>query len=76
MQTYRAGAEVSGVDAAKAMLSIARAGVPTRDFREGDPVLQFFVHDWSGQVAWIFGELFQQTTGHELTVTVVLSRHS
>lgn len=30
------GAEVSGVDAAEAMLSIARARVPTGDFRQGD----------------------------------------
>src|SRR5882672_11277133 len=30
------GAEVSGVDAAEAMLSIARSRVPTGDFREGD----------------------------------------
>jgi SAM-dependent methyltransferase len=30
------GAEVSGVDAAEAMLSIARARVPSGDFRQGD----------------------------------------
>jgi SAM-dependent methyltransferase len=30
------GAEVSGVDAAEAMLSIARSRVPTGDFRQGD----------------------------------------
>jgi SAM-dependent methyltransferase len=30
------GAQVSGVDAAEAMLSIARARVPTGDFRQGD----------------------------------------